>query len=155
MTRRRKQQPLDLELCAQVASTCPAMALGRATRYIESVFADAFEGTGLGTRQFSLLVAVALRGPCTVSQLARVRGLSPATVSRNLVRLERDGAVQVTSGEDRRERMVSLSKAGKKTLSTALEAWQSAMRELEATVGRQRLRELHALSREVRDALDD
>ncbi len=153
MTRSKRPGPIDLALCEQVAHSCPAMALGSAARTVERVFEQAFDGLEIGGRQFSLLVAMALMGPCTIAQLAHARGLSPTTLSRNLSRLEHKGVVEMASGEDRRERVVSLTKHGQKELMRALAAWRGAMEKIEKAVGAQQLESLHKSLRMLTDRL--
>ncbi len=151
---RAKRGIVDLNLCKQVASLCPAMALSSTSRKIERLFGQAFHGLEIGGRQFSLLVALALLGPCTVSRLADSVGLSPTTLSRNLIRLERMGIVQMVSGTDRRQRVVSLTTAGEQELARALQAWRSAMDELEDTIGVQRLDSLRNLLSQMRNLIE-
>ena len=138
-----------------MSRTCPAIALSRATRQVEAVFARAFEGLEIGGRQFSLLVALSRLGPSSIARVAEVTGLAPATLSRNLARLERDGIVAFETGTDRRQRCVGLTTRGRRVLSRALTKWRDAMQELQTTLGKRRLNELAAVLQDIGTALSE
>ena len=153
MTPPKPRQIVDLELCQQVANSCPAMALGDTAHRVERLFENAFADLEIRGRQFSLLVAIALIGPCTVARLAKIRDLSPTTLSRNLSRLERIGIVAMVGGADRRERIVSLTEGGQKKLMQALQVWRKTMDEIEQSIGSRQLASLRKNLRDLRDKL--
>jgi DNA-binding MarR family transcriptional regulator len=63
--------------------------------------------------------------------------------------MERQGWVASRSGEDRRERLLSLSKAGRAEYKRALPHWEKVQQELRARLGNTRWNELLNLTNQV------
>ncbi|MBN8867844.1 MAG: MarR family transcriptional regulator [Solirubrobacterales bacterium] len=75
--------------------------------------------------QFELLVELRHRGPLPISELAKSSGLSPASVSQMVDRLEEQGQVErIRSEEDRRIVTVELSDRGRETIEPVVAAWR-------------------------------
>jgi DNA-binding MarR family transcriptional regulator len=67
----------------------------------------------------------------SLGALAERAGLDPSTLSRNLQVLERDGLVEIATGErDTRRRAVWLTELGCARLEAALVVWREAHAEL-------------------------
>ncbi len=155
MSDRSTGDSLDLKLCAEVARTCPSIALGKAGRVVERVLSRSFQDLPIGTRQFSLMVTMALCGPSPVSRLAKARGLAATTLSRNLDRLRERGIVEISFGTDRREHVVLLTAKGRRELSRCLVAWREAMTTIESAIEADSLKRLLGDLAELREALDE
>lgn len=97
---------------------------------------------GLTAPQLMVLQTLDRNGAQTIGDIARVISLGQATVTTIVTRLEnRDYLIREKSSEDRRKVYVSLTKAGRKILSTAptplqekfvvqyerLESWEKSM----------------------------
>ena len=82
--------------------------------------------SGLRIVQFTMLGAVHLTGPATISDLAERLSLDRTTLTRNLKRLETKGFIEMKPGVDRRERFVTLSAVGEAAMSRALPLWRAA-----------------------------
>jgi DNA-binding MarR family transcriptional regulator len=63
--------------------------------------------------------------------------------------MERRGWAASRSGEDHRERLLSLSKAGRAQFNRALPRWEKVQQELRAQFGNKRWNELLNLTNEV------
>jgi DNA-binding MarR family transcriptional regulator len=85
--------------------------------------------------QFALMMALEKLGPSSQVELGRRQVLDKTTVSRNLKLLERNGWIQGSVGNDRRERLFSLTAAGRKKLNAAKPEWKKTQRELRAGLG--------------------
>ena len=70
----------------------------------------------------------------SVSRMAREVVMSPSTLSRTLILLERDGFVDSTS-LDKRGKLVHLNTAGEKALLAAVPYWQQAQEKFIEQVG--------------------
>ena len=68
--------------------------------------------------------------------------MAPATLSRNLKPLQRDGLVTIAPGDDRRTRYVALTDAGREALEQARPLWRAMQERVEATVGVERIASL-------------
>ena len=106
---------------------CHCLALRRASRAVTQHYESAFRGAGLRATQFTVLSALAVAGPLTVSRLARILGMERTTLTRNLRPLESKGWVEVAhDADDQRLRRVTLTPLGLATATGALPAWRKA-----------------------------
>lgn len=89
-------------------------------------FGDALtvmNATGLTLPQIVALHLVQSQGPCTVGEIAAGTRLSPAATSHLVDRLCQKGLARRSEGEsDRRQKRVSLSKAGRLTIDKLMRA---------------------------------
>jgi DNA-binding MarR family transcriptional regulator len=122
------------EVCQAVAASCPCFALRKASRAVTQLFDEALRPAGLHATQFSLLVALRLLDAVRVRDLADEVVTDPTTLSRNLGVLQRRGLVTLTTGGDRRSRLVVLTVAGHAALSRALPLWEVTYRRLEGVL---------------------
>ncbi len=83
---------------------------------------DAFENSELGERHVGPLLALVLRGPASVSELADRIGLTPATTSLLIGELSRAGFVERREDEaDRRRTIVSIAPSIEEVVRPSLE----------------------------------
>ena len=74
-----------------------------------------------GSRQFSLLVAIALAKAVPLTRLAEAIAMDRTTLARNLKPLEREHLITVeTSAADRRVRVITLTPQGYQKVNDAL-----------------------------------
>jgi DNA-binding MarR family transcriptional regulator len=119
---------------------CVCTALKRADRAISRAYDDGLRPAGLGVTQYSLLSLISRApGHLTVGDLARAQVMDRTTLSRALAPLQRDGLVQISTGEDRRTRLVSLSPSGQERLEAARPLWRATQDEIGSLVGDERL----------------
>jgi DNA-binding MarR family transcriptional regulator len=124
-----QESPADRALAAaagKVASTCACFNLRKAARVATQIFDEALAPAGLGAGQFSVLTALTLAAPITLSRLANILAMDRTTLTRVLKPLIRDGLVRMAAGEDRRTRAISLTERGQEMLSAALPLWRTA-----------------------------
>jgi len=102
-----------------------------ASRAITALFEEHLRPSGLqGASQFTLLCAIALIGEVSISRLASALLMDRTTVTRTLKSLQASGWVQVASGTDRRERMVTITDPGREVLRRAIPLWRNAQSEI-------------------------
>jgi DNA-binding MarR family transcriptional regulator len=99
---------------------------------------DALEPTGLRINQFSLLGAIETTGPTTVSDLARLLELDRTTLTRNLKTLQKSGLIDISPGQDKRERLVSATPSGIDVMARAKPLWRGAQDRIIKELGRER-----------------
>ena len=109
---------------------CLCDALRQATRAVSRLYDEDLRGVGLRTTQYSLLRW--LRHAVEVRQrdLGALTSLDETTLTRNLRPLIDAGWVAIRPGEDRREKLVSLTDAGAAKLREARPAWERAQQRL-------------------------
>jgi DNA-binding MarR family transcriptional regulator len=112
------------------SSPCLCNALRQASRAVSRLYDEELRGVGLRTTQYSLLRVLARSGQVRQRELGGLTSLDETTLTRNLRPLIDSGWVVIATGEDRREKLVSLSEAGAATLRKALPAWERAQARL-------------------------
>jgi DNA-binding MarR family transcriptional regulator len=129
---------------------CNCLALRQASRYITNAYDQVLSEAGLRVTQFSILYMLSVRKQMTVGEIAAGLVMDRTTLTRNLKPLERDMlVVSGPSKQDGRERVISLSPAGKAKLKTVLPLWQKAQQAFETSFGAARADELRMLLRHV------
>ena len=126
----------------RVAAECAALNLRKTARAVTHLFDEVLVPSGLRATQFTVLVAVALADPPTMSRIARALVMDPSTLTRDLRLLERAGMVKTAGGKDRRTRFVTLTPFGRDRLTAALPLWEQAQRQVVRRVGGSRWREI-------------
>ncbi len=109
--------------------TCACYNLRRASRVVTQIFDSYFDELGIKSTQYTVLAALAYEseGRPTVTHLAQALVLDQSSLSRNLAVLERQGLIRLTAGEeDKRERIVMLTRAGRAALARGYPAWKAA-----------------------------
>ena len=141
---------------------CTCFKLRKLTRAMSRLYDQHMATVGLKTTQYSVL-ANAARAALPVAELADVLGLERTTLTRNLKPLLDAGWVELKSGADGRQRIVTITGAGRAMLKQAYVAWRRAQTEFETLMGRDAVRALHRqlestmtqLSPLLEDARDD
>jgi DNA-binding MarR family transcriptional regulator len=137
----------------QVVPPCTCFRLRRAARAITRLYDQHLATVGLKTTQYSLLMTAAL-GPQPVARLAEQLGLERTTLTRNLQPLVAAGWIAVTAGADARQRIVTLTAAGRERARLGKAAWKQAQRQVETTFGGPFVAQLHQQIDHVFDTLD-
>lgn len=109
-----------------LATPCLCNALRQASRTVSRVYDEELRGVGLRTTQYSLLRILARTGTIRQGDLSGLSALDETTLTRNLRPLIHTGWLHVQSGDDRREKWVSITHEGNAKLAQALPAWERA-----------------------------
>lgn len=118
-----------------IAMSCAGFNLRRAARAVTQHFDHALAPSGLRTTQFTLLAALALCGPVTTNELARILVMDRTTLTRNVRILREAGWVETGPGRGGRELRFELSAAGRETLAAAIPIWRDAQGGIEEAFG--------------------
>ena len=108
------------------ATPCLCNALRQADRAVSRLYDEELRGVGLRTTQYSLLRWLRHAGEVRQRDLGALTSLDETTLTRNLRPLIDAGWVAIRPGEDRREKLVSLTDAGAAKLREARPAWERA-----------------------------
>ena len=114
------------------ATPCLCNALRQASRAVSRLYDEELRGVGLRTTQYSLLRVLARAGPVRQGDLSGLTSLDETTLTRNLRPLADAGWIAVRSGDDRREKLVTITKAGTAKLAEARPAWERAQARMQA-----------------------
>jgi DNA-binding MarR family transcriptional regulator len=112
------------------ATPCLCNALRQADRAVSRLYDEELRGVGLRTTQYSLLRWLRHAGEVRQRGLGALTSLDETTLTRNLRPLIDAGWVAIRPGEDRREKLVSLTDAGAAKLREARPAWERAQQRL-------------------------
>ncbi len=99
----------------------------------------------LKTTQYSLLSHVVRLGPIRPSDLANAMTIDASTLTRNLKPLAAAGWVTMAAGADSRSHLVAITEAGRAKRREGQRHWKAAQEGLNALLGPERVRALHAL----------
>src|SRR6266481_7002093 len=101
---------------------CVPVFVGR--RALTKLYDEALRPAGLRVTQFAILQAFSLAGEVSQGQLAQILAMDSTTLTRTLRIMEREGWIAERRGEDRRERLLRLAKAGRYQFNRALPSWE-------------------------------
>src|SRR5262249_37798487 len=101
-------------------------ALRQASRAVSRLYDEELRGVGLRTTQYSLVRYLKHFGQVRQRDLGAATSLDETTLTRNLRPLIAAGWVTINAGQDRREKLVSLTSAGAAKLREARPAWERA-----------------------------
>jgi DNA-binding MarR family transcriptional regulator len=114
---------------------CACQNLRRATRAVTRIYDQELRKAELEITQFGLLTALATAGEANQKRLSAGFAMDSTTLTRTLGLLLKQGWIRVRRGEDRRERMFSLTPAGKRKLAEAQPYWEQAEQTLRQQLG--------------------
>ena len=120
------EQPLELE--------CACLAIRQAARMVTQFYGAELHGR-LEIPQFGLLSVLDRRPHSNQSALARALNLDKTTLSRNLKLMEKNGWIERSASDDRRECGFRLTAQGKQLLRTARPQWKRAQEKFRAAMG--------------------
>jgi DNA-binding MarR family transcriptional regulator len=123
---------VPFETTVHVRDHCLCLAAQRAARTLARRFDEALRPAGLTSGQFSLLMSLNQPQLPSIGAVAGLLAMDRTTLTANLKPLERRGLVTTTiDPDDRRGRLVSLTKAGRTVLRAAVPIWRRAHKEID------------------------
>lgn len=114
---------------------CACQNLRRLTRIVTRMYDQELRKARLEITQFALLTALATAREVNQKRLGAGFAMDSTTLTRTLRLLLKQGWVGVKRGKDRRERLFSLTGAGKRQLAEAQPYWDSAEQRLRRKLG--------------------
>jgi DNA-binding MarR family transcriptional regulator len=122
---------------------------------VSRLYDDELRGVGLRTTQYSLLHYLKRFREVRQRDLGAATSLDETTLTRNLRPLINAGWVVIDSGEDRREKFVSLTDAGTAKLAQARPAWERAQERLRSRLPKAEWSTLLAVLPELTQLADE
>lgn len=112
---------------AALPAPCFCGNLRRAARTVTRVYEEEFRGVGFtGSTQYTLLRVLSRVDAMRQRDLGESLGVDETTLTRTLRPLLEKGWLHLKEGNDRREKMISLTKSGRRQIELALPAWERA-----------------------------
>ena len=117
---------------------CACAKLRRSARIVSAVYDEALAPIGVSVAQYSLLRMLERAGPCSLSEFAEATGHDRTTLNRTLGALEKQGLVVSANGNDRRKRIVGLTKEGRELTKRGTPYWREAQAKIDEALGLER-----------------
>lgn len=114
---------------------CACQNLRRLTRIVTRIYDQELRKADIEITQYGLLTALATIGQANQRQLSAGFAIDSTTLTRTMAVIEKQGWVKVVRGEDKRERLFSVTTAGKRKLAQAAPYWEAAERRLLKALG--------------------
>lgn len=123
------------ENCYDVAQNCLFNKVRTVSRYVTNMYTKALKDVGVTPVQFSMMTAIQILEQGNVNSLSTALKMDRTTINRNLKPLIRDGLVYINESEDKRERIISITKEGEEIYNKGYVEWQKAQNELKESIG--------------------
>jgi DNA-binding MarR family transcriptional regulator len=130
-------------------SLCVCYTLRQASRAVSRFYDEELRGVGLRTTQYSLLQLLRRSGEVRQRDLAELTLHEETTLTRSLRPLVDAGWIAVRTGEDRREKWLTLTAGGVAKLEEARPAWERAQARMQARLPEGAWRGLMASLQEI------
>ena len=114
---------------------CACQNLRRLSRVVTRIYDQELREAGIEVTQFGLLTALAIVGQANQKTLSAGFAMDSTTLTRTLGLLRKQGWVRARRGNDRRERLFSLTEAGRRQMAMAQPHWERAERRLRKELG--------------------
>ena len=127
-------KPADVAFATtlQIRDRCLCLHVQRAARMVARRFDDALRPLGLTNGQFSLLTSLNRPQPASMGATAALLAMDRTTLTAALKPLERGGLIDVrVDPADRRSRELTLTRAGRSLLATAVPIWKRTHAQVE------------------------
>lgn len=121
---------------------CTCAKVRRAARATTLLYDAVLSPSGVRISQFIVLRVIDRLGSASPCQLSEAMAIAAETLSRRLDLMRRSGWIDLRVGKDKRQKVFSLTEAGRMTLESALPYWRKAQRRLEMVMDRQQMEEI-------------
>lgn len=123
--------------CNEISKNCMFNKLRQVSRHVTSIYVKSLKSVGVTPIQYSMMTAIKVLKSANINVLSDAIKMDRTTLNRNLKPLIRDGIVNIGCFEDRREKLVSLTKKGEEIYEKGYDKWKEAQNELENEIGRE------------------
>ena len=121
---------------AEVENSCNCTALRKASRRVSQLYDEALAACGLRVTQLAILNQILRMGMPAMGELAQALVMDRGALAHNVKPLERDGLIEtVTDPADRRNRLIALTRAGRRKIVESERSWARAQQRFEASFG--------------------
>jgi DNA-binding MarR family transcriptional regulator len=119
----------------QNTEKCYCISFRRAAKAVTAYYDRMLLNTGITVNQYSLLINLYRTAPCSVSTLAKTMKLDRTTLVRNIKPLVEMGLLQDLAEEGGRDRQLTVTALGIKSLEIAQQRWEKAQAGLKKHIG--------------------
>ena len=119
-----------MEYYYDVAQNCLFAKTRTVSRFVTNIYTKALKDIGVTPVQYSMLTAMQCLNEANINDLSSALKMDRTTINRNLKPLIRDGLVYVNESDDKRERIVSITKEGEEIYKRGYINWKKAQNEM-------------------------
>jgi DNA-binding MarR family transcriptional regulator len=127
--------PTNYSLDLTGTGSCASFNFRRTARAVTRLFDLAFQGCGIRSTQFSILVGVAKTQPTSIGALSELLIIDRTTLTRSLRLLKKDGLLAISERSKMRQRFLTLTPKGEQLLARAVPAWRAAQDRFVQNIG--------------------
>ena len=115
--------------------SCAAFNFRRTARAVTRLYDLGLEPSGIRATQFAILTAVAKFQPISISRVGEILVIDQTTLTRSLRLLQKQGLLEVSARSVKRQRFLTLTNAGVKTLAVAVPLWRKVQAKFLSDMG--------------------
>ena len=115
--------------------SCAAFNFRRTARAVTRLYDLGLEPSGIRATQFAILTAVAKFQPISISRIGEILVIDQTTLTRSLRLLQKQGFLEVSPRSVKRQRFITLTDAGLKTLAVAVPLWRKVQARFLSDIG--------------------
>ncbi len=115
--------------------SCAAFNFRRTARAVTRLYDLGLEPSGIRATQFAILTAVAKFQPISISRIGEILVIDQTTLPRSLRLLQKQGFLEVSPRSVKRQRFLTLTDAGAKTLAVAVPLWRKVQAKFLSDMG--------------------
>lgn len=131
-----------------ISEQCLCYKMRSASRTITRIYDEHFKQAGIKANQFTMLVAISVMQPASITALAEQLNMERTTLTRNLSPLEKDTLVVIKSGKGR-TRYVSLTPSGTQLIEAVKPLWSQAQEKIKHALGQSEVSALSKISKDI------
>ena len=143
-----------MEIAKGATAPCTCFRLRKLARLMSQRYDRELAPAGLNINQYSILRRAAPR-PRAIGDLSRELGMDRTTLTRDLKPLASAGWIELVSGNDARQRLITVTASGRRVIAKAQPLWRKAQDTIDAGLGKARVDTLHAQLDRAMQQLDD
>ena len=130
---------------------CNCIALRKIALKLTKIYDEALIDTGIKVTQYSLLKNIQKIGTPNIKNLAIATQLDRSTLARNLEKLELMKLVFFKFGNDKRNKILSLTSHGKQILIKANIAWENIQDKVSKNLGENKKNIFHLTIKNINE----
>lgn len=146
---------MDRASLKRAGLSCINFNLRKAARAVTAIYDRSLSPVGITSTQFSIMIALAYYPEHSMSALSKFLVMDRTTLTKNLKPLMREKLIEPAAGEDRRQRLLKLSRKGVGVLDKAYPLWTAAQQQVSDVLGQDQMHGLYRTLHKVSSQLSE
>ncbi len=146
---------MDRASLKRAGLSCINFNLRKAARAVTAIYDRSLAPVGITSTQFSIMIALAYYPEHSMSALSKFLVMDRTTLTKNLKPLMREKLIEPAAGEDRRQRLLKLSRKGLAVLDKAYPLWTAAQQQVSDVLGQDQMHGLYRTLHKVSSQLNE